>query len=345
MTIVEHMLNGMLNELSQDSSYMESTESDVFVEGEIMEKISLARFKKRYQYDSNKKTIVVNGETYRTDLDNYKSPYIVIRDKNGKERKQLRTTSTTKFGEDPEIFLDKGFFNIKTKKRQDAVLYHEIGHTKLHNIDAGNQHLDQSLISPSAYMQMLNVEYREICSGLKKKYGINDLSAEDKREIFSSVKKSLPPKDEYVQKMSESQLRSKMRAEMMLVAKKYATQDKNKHMNVNEIEADRYAANKTSEASLKKGLKDYQKYTSSPKEIKRNMIAKAEEDWKERNPNKAEILSDKKEKAKIEKMMKSELKNDVRKMSKEQREYNKEDLAQRTKALKDKQLRNSKAYK
>lgn len=331
--------------ISEAADIAEIMKSDIFFEGEIMEKISLSRFKKRYHYDPNKKTIIVDGETYKTDLDNYKSPYIVIRDKNGNPYKKLRTTSTTKIGEEPEIFLDKSFFNIKTKKRQDAVLYHEIGHSKLHNIDPKNPHLDKTLISPSAYMQILNVEYKEICNELKRKYGVDEICAEDKKEIFSSVRKSLPPKDEYVKEMTESQLRSKMRAEMMRVAKRYVNQDKNNHMNIKEIEADRYAANKTSESSLKKGLNDYQKYRSSPKEIKRTIIAKTEEDWKEKSPEKANLLSDKKEKAKIEKMMKSGLKKDAKEMSKEQRKYGKEDIAQRGKALKDKQLRDSKAYK
>ena len=346
MTIVEHMLNEMLDELSQDSPYIVPTESDVFVEGEIMEKISLARFKKRYHYDSNKKTIVIDGETYKCNLDDYSNPYIAIRDEKGKVvARESRSMSTTKFGKETEIILDKAFFNIKTKKRQDAVLYHEVGHSKLHNMDVNNAHLDKNLITPEVYMQILNVEYRNFLNQVKKDMGKSNLTPDEKKKIFSEVKKNFPPKDDYVQKMPESQLRAKMRAEMLKAAKKYADQDNNSHMNVKEIEADRFAASKTSEKALKGGLKDYGKYISSKKEVKRENLSKLEEDLKQSNPDKAELLNDKKIKTDVEKKFITDHKKYIDAVSKNRKNNYKSDVKKRSEALKDKDLRKASIYK
>lgn len=136
----------MVDELSNDN---------LFTEKATTEQYRLSKFKQRYHYDPTAKNIVVNGETYKVDLDNYKSGTMQVKDSKGNQVTTIRQTAADLQNSDPVIHFDENFFKLKNPKRMDAILQHEIGHTKMHSLDTDSPHMDKSMISPTAFNEML----------------------------------------------------------------------------------------------------------------------------------------------------------------------------------------------
>ena len=228
-------------------------------------------FKKKYNYkpDINNKDkgyIRTNGKSYRIDIDmKNKSTCADLQNKNSK------------------IMLGKDFFKLKGSnhnERRDAVLQHEIGHQNLHNIHPQNLTTD--------IKNRTEKVVDTIIKNNEKKKGINfdSLPKEEKENKFKEYDRNKCLT--YLANDEDKNRRNKS----LEFARKYETNDK--HSNAEEFEADRYSANKTSESSLKKGLRNINKINS-----------KNSNDNKERT----------------------------------------EDYLQRSKALKDKNMRNSEVYK
>lgn len=354
MTIIESILNNMLDELCDDTLYVEKATTEQY---------RLSKFKQKYHYNDKDKTIVVDGEKYKVDLDKYKSGTMTVRDKDGKSvGVSIRATSAELAQGDPIINIDRNFFKLKNSKRQDAILQHEIGHTKLHNVNPDNQHINSDAMSPIAYEQTFNTQYRN----LKKQYG--DFFT--KEEMYKIVKESIPPKSAYVQKMRNSELEQKMRTEMINYAKKYEKTNKSEHANVDEFEADRYAANKTSAKDLKRAVREVSKKASSTKNVRKTMndtfdisspkVKKDDDTLMPVDTVKTYLkntgMTDKQiEKLNINKPISI---NEYRKISREymlnnqlkttEKAIHKDidvDIKARSKALKDRKLRDSKIYK
>lgn len=310
MNILDYMLNDMIETLSNES---------VFTEKATTEQYRLSKFKKKYHYDPSKKTIVVNGETYKADLDHYKSGIMYVKDTEGNKVATIRQMSADTRSDDPEIHFDRNFFNLKNSKRADAVLQHEIGHTKLHNSNLDGTHTDKSAISGSAFNEMIKVIYRiaepQYNEYYKSIYG-RPMNTAEKKELIRAIKNEIMPrKDEYM-RLSEDRRKGKLRDDMLKIAKKYAKTSKASHTNTQEFEADRYAANRTSEKDIKRGVRETYKHATTDKQIKKQLkVTGASTDKKTVNSQRKAI--------------------------------NKEgqvDMNQRSKALKDKKLRSSEVY-
>ena len=82
------------------------------------ERRNIDKFKKRHKFDSVNNTITVNGEKYKVDLN---------LDKN------KDTQSVVGKNKQPEIQFNRKIFKLKPKQT-DAVLQHEIGHSKMNMI-------------------------------------------------------------------------------------------------------------------------------------------------------------------------------------------------------------------
>lgn len=117
---------------------------DYLVEKKTREEYAIDKFKKRYNYKPLKGqtrgrrmgTIQVDGEEYIVDLDP-KNP-IASNFAGGKEYFEPRITMAA--NDTKKITLGRSFFDsIKNQKRRDAILNHEIGHTKFHSTRPKNK--------------------------------------------------------------------------------------------------------------------------------------------------------------------------------------------------------------
>ena len=237
-------------------------------------------FKKKYEFDpvkpgSNKGTLIVDGERQ------------IVRFE-PKEETAARTGNMQS-----EIVIGDDIFRLKGShkgERRDAALKHEIGHQKLHNIHPQNISVDH---------RKRDEEVLKSARAAMKKNEINsNKTYKNDKELDDEIDKL------YKSTIKASEEDKKERRKGLNAAKKY--DNGGAHTQDVEFEADRYAANHTSERAVKKATREIYKY-------KRNEIKKDKSITKDGYKNA---------------MKQSE--NDMR---------------QRSKALKDDTLRNSKIYK
>lgn len=221
---------------------------DVVMEKATAEQYAMSAFKKKYKYDPVKKTIVVDGETYKVDLDT-KSKTMQVKDQNGNVETVIRSTAAEAFNSDPTIHIDKTFFKLKGSKqaeRRDALLKHEIGHIKLHD-----PYMKNSTMSPSIIKDLINVQ---VTAAINQ----GRIAAETKdtvcRQLAEEMKQSIENANKkYNKEMIERDI-------TRLIAKKYSKLNVNSHINAQEFEADRYAANRSSASAVKKGVREAYRY-------------------------------------------------------------------------------------
>lgn len=251
---------------------VESTDEEIFEEKATRTEYAMRRFKERYKYNPSDKTIVVNGTRYNVDLDIAK-PIIYLPDGAGGHAATPRQTCFA-WTDEGQIILDKKFFQLKDDKRRAAVLQHEVGHGKLHNTTPGNKTADRSKISRTMIMDEIAEQEEE----LKKYYKRIGFSDKETAEYVQMWKDGIKPNiDGYLKMSTASEVEDKIRASARAAARKYVPKhnpnlDKT-HTNANEFEADRYAANKVGERYIKRGVRETMKMASKPKEVKNMMNA------------------------------------------------------------------------
>lgn len=249
---------------------VESTDEEIFEEKATRTEYAMRRFKERYKYNPSDKTIVVNGTRYNVDLDIAK-PIIYLPDGAGGHAATPRQTCFA-WTDEGQIILDKKFFQLKDDKRRAAVLQHEVGHGRLHNTTPGNKTADRSKISRTMIMDEIAEQEEE----LKKYYKRIGFSDKETAEYVQMWKDGIKPNiDGYLKMSTASEVEDKIRASARAAARKYVPKhnpnlDKT-HTNANEFEADRYAANKVGERYIKRGVRETMKMASKPKEVKNMM--------------------------------------------------------------------------
>ncbi len=251
---------------------VESTDEEIFEEKATRTEYAMRRFKERYKYNPSDKTIVVNGTRYNVDLDIAK-PIIYLPDGAGGHAATPRQTCFA-WTDEGQIILDKKFFQLKDDKRRAAVLQHEVGHGRLHNTTPGNKTADRSKISRTMIMDEIAEQEEE----LKKYYKRIGFSDKETAEYVQMWKDGIKPNiDGYLKMSTASEVEDKISASARAAARKYVPKhnpnlDKT-HTNTNEFEADRYAANKVGERYIKRGVRETMKMASKPKEVKNMMNA------------------------------------------------------------------------
>ena len=213
-------------------------------------------------------------------------------------------TGADTWSKDSHIDLDKKFFRLKGSnhgERRKAILQHELGHQNLHNWNPDNRTVDRKNRSMESIKD-------DAITTIKNSIG-KDYSSKSDERIFKvadvdaeGYRKTIGTKEERDRRNSDLEK-----------AKKYA---KDGHTNAQEFEADRFAANKTSESSLKKGLRNYNKYVRKEYQEFSKKEALKDETPKERSRRIGRFNSS------VE-----------------------SDYTQRSRAVKDKDLRNAKTYK
>ena len=243
------------------------------------EQYRMKAFKKKYNYNPKDKSIIVDGEKYYVDLD-VNNPIMKVKDGNGNFTTVARFTSANIMDDNGTINLDKNFFKLKNSGRRDPILKHEIGHIKSNAIKNNGK-------AESASIQTNYDAYvKETFNTAKSFFKQLDIPMTDK-EIMSIIKQQLKDagitQSTYEPTSAERKKQKVIREIRAYIEKKYtANRDAyNDHTNYKEIEADRYAANHSSDSNLKKGLREYNKYNKSEKSIKRQLKASGAPSTKE----------------------------------------------------------------
>lgn len=287
---------------------------DIVTEKATREKYRMSRFKKKYNYDPKNKTIIVNGEKYKVDLD-IKSPTMNVKNSDGSVATIIRQTAAELSSDDPTIHIDEKFFKLKNDRRRDATLQHEIGHVKMHSL-VDNKHLDKAFVTGTNFDVFVKSQMKTLRQKLEDSlYTPTDKELRD--EIIESLKEQGITKSTYTSIKPDDIDRAKLRKDMLKIVTKYKSKTNN-HVNMQEVEADRYSANRTSEKDIKKGVNEIYKHAKKDKAIRKSF--------------KGYDIYD--------------VPDDVVKyVRKTQNKSGSEDMKVRSKALKDKDLRNSKIYK
>lgn len=239
-------------------------EDAYLTEKKTREEYAQRKFRKDHDYDKNDKTISVDGERYKFD-DDYKKKTIVVNSNEGDDVGSRRTVAETR-SDDPTIHVDRNFYRLKNSKRREALLQHEVGHTKMHNNVGDAKHMSKDLKSKKGEELNVDVATRNVKESL-----INSgRFPKDTIEIYMDspgFKYELDRLRREYQAggMSENEVRSKLRETAMQKLSKYQSKN-NAHANVAEFEADRYAANKAGSKNIKKGIREA--YTRQKRDVK-----------------------------------------------------------------------------
>ena len=219
------------------------------------------------------------------------------------------------------INLNKKFFNLKGSngsERRDAMLQHEIGHQNLHNRNKDNRTVDPKNRSAEVYKDGVR-------SYIKDKNGIDIGSDKDIKSHFKTITPHKLRKtiygdelEDYMKTSKGSKNEKESRDANFRAAKKY--EKRGNHISAREFEADRFAANRTSEGALKRAIRDTYRQTRK----------KFDEEFDKNIKNRAD---------------RKELENKREECRKEHNISSSLDYEQRSKALKDPDLRKAKTYK
>lgn len=269
-----------------------------FFEKKTSEQYHTEKFKKKYKFvpdkpGSKEGTITVNGKKIRVDINVHSSTMKVYCQKSQiPALKELgievdekgrvsnpRSTCAEITSSDPVIHFGETMFKINPKQLE-PLLQHEVGHLKMHS--SKDNGVSESKYRTKVAGKMMSERLEEQNWGGKSKQQI-------KAEYDNAIKRTKDPKEkerlrQQYKKLDKS-VREKISADKSTrddltdlakntknhketdkerqelkkyMDKKYSGKD-HSHQNFQENEADRFAANKTSEKELKKGLKAYTK--------------------------------------------------------------------------------------
>lgn len=178
---------------------------------------------------------------------------------------------------DSMVNIGKEIYKLKGShkgERRKAAIQHELGHQNLHNTNVDNKTVDDKNRSQQQFR-------RSVDKSIKKKYDLdmsndenvnsiahkffNNSSTRINRIIDSNspsrnrelIYKTGMREDDYLKNTSDDD--QKNRDKDLEKAKKYEKTDKSSHTTAEEFEADRYAANRTSERAVKKSLANTKK--------------------------------------------------------------------------------------
>lgn len=393
-------LNEILTETTDEEAFLETMmdllgfndpKYGVYTEKSHIQR-ALDRFKKRYEYDPSTSTIKVDGTRYKVDMD-INNDYICVK-VNGRNIWKIRDTSV-----DPNdggtIILDKDFFKLKNGRRRNATLQHEIGHARLHTTTIPDDDeddkpipdktkLSRGVLKYSALKSAKNIYDDQIKHG-KSHEEANKTAQKEAKKILqnSNSKRYMAKQVEYASKDDINEREATFKRADHLARKLRGTRE-NPHLNPLEIEADRYAANKSNEREVKRGLRENSKRKSTDKAIhdlnkkmyNTKMMNAVNFDPKEKfsatikHPTKSKTLSSKLQRkvSDIEDRAQSQydiearlMANNVKNVKKQDpqnvdankdkdktkyaRKINNHEIDARTKALKDPDMRNSKSLK
>lgn len=153
---------------------------------------------------------------------------------------------------DSMVNIGKEIYKLKGShkgERRKAAIQHELGHQNLHNTNVDNKTVDDKNRSQQQFR-------RSVDKSIKKKY---DLDMSNDENVNSIAHKFFNNSSTRINRIIDSNSPSRNRDKDLEKAKKYEKTDKSSHTTAEEFEADRYAANRTSERAVKKSLANTKK--------------------------------------------------------------------------------------
>lgn len=252
LKIYEFVTTGKITEEEQNNllSILEMKTRD-----EYKERAFKRRFKfKPFKNNPNRGTIEIDGEPFRIDIGKSRNTVYGF---DGAEYPLKRHQCC--FTSKGDIILDGDIImKLKNSKRIDSTISHEVGHIKfqgvnIHNDPNGELTLygSDASMSPKTLEQLLDRCITEIYDKLPDRKMRNDPKFKSIIDAYRNI---------YLAKLKNNPNRNKtlqeFRDEAIAAYKKF---DKGGHTNWAEFEADRYAANKTSERDTIKALNEYSK--------------------------------------------------------------------------------------
>ena len=214
---------------------------EILTEGAVKthHKKKLDRYLEKYNYKGDKKsgTIEIDGKTYK--IDRNTNSYTMNVD--GDEYPRMAAAEP----DNNIIHLSKDFEKLKNNKRRDAVLQHEIGHSKLHslkdkdNIEEGKDAMYDTMAKSNIFFNKNQIK--------------NTLEQSGRA---TPGKKATSDKD-------------KKRVENLEKYKKY--ENNGMHADRAEFEADAYASMHSNGSQLKRGVREAMKHISSDAGIRRQL--------------------------------------------------------------------------
>ena len=289
------------------------------------------KFKKTYDFkpDKNDKsgntgTIKMNGRRVNVDLDGQQTAANLVSDK-------------------PEIQLSKSYWKLP-KKYGKAVLDHEDGHNRLHNINSKNTYADKKNKTKEVYKSTIHSLYKNSGVDLdndesvkRYKYRDPNLVFYTNDEVRDDAYKNTGIKnvdiDKYNRGASKNKDEIKKRNESLNAAKKHVSSSRN-HDTALEYEADRYSANRNGDKNMIKSLGKH--YKTEKRDLKKQ--AKRE--------TYSNLLSYAKSQGKSNNQIKKMGRKGLEKLALRDRNISvDDDLKARGKALKDQKLKDSDIYK
>lgn len=184
-----------------------------------------------------------------------------------------------------EIHINpKKLFKIRGSKNRDFIIQHEIGHSKLHTIDIDSPHLDKTRTNVELRYNSIMPLYDEMKNG--------DPTHDEKvlNALLFTICKPMKPEDENKPDPQKIELRKQFQKSRI------PYDDPSIHSSMKELEADQFAANKTSRKTAKKAFKQYQKNadTYSKMDIEQRIKQMKSSDWYKRlnNRERQEIINE-----------------------------------------------------
>lgn len=261
-----------------------STDLMILNEKKTREEYAKRSFKKKYNYEPSKEDPNIGtitdkgGKKYKVDM--RKSSTMNVNTVDGQEFEAVRQLSADISNKDSRINIDDKFFKMKGSRkgeRRDAVLQHEIGHQNLHNINSDNKTVDKKNRDPEVHKSVIRGAVKD-ATGIDFAEGKTKEDHDARKDLYDNYGAK-----KYFEKSTKDKEEQKYRRNSLNTAKKY--ENNKNHQNAAEFEADRYAANRTSEGAVKRGLRDYSKKflkNFDDEDAKKSTRANIEDDNKQR---------------------------------------------------------------
>ena len=270
-------LDDIITESSDDETFIETMEEDlglndprygIFEEKKTSSEYALEKFKKKYHYDSKSRTILVDGTRYKVNITfNNNLTYVTY---GGKTIWSVNTTSTSVDDNgNTSINIDKNFFKLKGQKRRDAALQHEVGHSKLHMTNPLANTTDMHRLTKDMLYEIIQDSVDSELDKMRTQgiLGGNDTVSNNrlaKNTCDTILKKMIPRMRMYSKYTNNDDRDNAIRMDARNAAKKYLPLKVDigalpTHTTSDEFEADRYAANRTSEKDMRKSTRNMYK--------------------------------------------------------------------------------------
>ena len=191
-----------------------------------------------------------------------------VSDGKGGKQTQIRQTAADVHDDDSTVFIDKNFWKLKgshKNERRDAILQHELGHQNLHNISPNNKTVDKDKRHYDVAKNLIRGSTKD-ATGIDLDSDKDLKKAIDQHPTYGHLPEKFKPSvksvrnaeyrsvihPDYEKSATKNKDEINKRLKDLNTAKKFETNAQ--HAHAYEFEADRYAANRTSERAVKKGV-------------------------------------------------------------------------------------------